>query len=540
MKKHLIFIIFILIAKFGSGQNWQWAKQIGGISRDAGIALIDANNNIYCSGTFINNCYFEHDTLHATGNNDMFFAKYDSAGNELWAKRIGSNNPYDSYEYGGVAAIDNDRACLYFTGTFYNTLNLGAHSVTSSGGADLFIAKFDLSGNCLWLKKAGSYGDDYTGALCLDGNGNIFFMGQLAHNGTFDTISLTAGTFLSKINPNANIIWARKEINRDGNSTKIKIVNNFIIMSGVTANSDTTIIDTTILVSTHKNMDGFIAQLDLYGNCIKAKRFIGHFWDSAGDFDLDTNNNIYVSGTFTDTISIDGTILIANNSHGDMFFCKFDSAFNLIWARQTNSTGNYGAIASGVIKDNEDKFYVSGYFGGNATFGNYNVTSSVTQDMFLARYTQDGECIGIIHFGEASANNFNIDSNGDIIVAGDFTNTVELGGTTLTSYGYSDMFFAKTGAIVGIDELKATNNNMLQIYANPTTGKCTVTVPDDFLNTQDLILSIFDNTGKIIQQRKLEMNEGKIKVDLEEEAKGIYNVTLGNGKKVYGGRIVFQ
>jgi len=537
MKKLITCVILIFSAQLSFAQEWQWAKQIGGISRDGGSALIDANNNIYCSGTFINNCYFEHDTLHATGNNDMFFAKYDSAGNELWAKRIGSNNPYDTYENGGVALIDNNNACLYFTGTFYNTLNLGSHSVTSSGGADLFIAKFDFSGNCLWLKKAGSYGDDWEGPLCLDASGNIYFMGQLEHNGTFDTISLTPGTFLSKFDINGNILWAHNEIDH-GSSTTIKIVDNTILMCGY-SESKKMVIDT-IILNSNNQIDGFLARLDLNGNCISAKRFGGHSFTYALNFDLDDHNNIYLSGSFNDTMSVDGTTLTAKNSYGDMFFCKFDSAFNLIWARQSNCNGEQGGYSQWVRKDSEDKFYVSGYFSGDASFGIYNVTASVTMDMFLVRYTQDGDCMGIIHFGEAKANDFNIDSNGDIVVAGDFMNTVNIGGTSLTSHGYSDMFFAKTSAIVGITETKAAVSNQLLIYANPTTGKCTVTVPDDFLNAKNLMLSIFDSNGKLIQQKKLEMNEGRIKLDLEEEEKGIYNVTLSDGKRVYGGRIVFQ
>jgi len=545
MKKLIFTLVFILSVSLCFSQTWVWAKQIGSTSADQGGVRIDMNNNIYCSGIFSGNCYFEHDTLHASGNNDIYFAKYDPSGNELWAKRIGGANPYDTYEYGGVATIDNGNNCLYFSGSFYNSLTIGSHTITSSGGADMFLAKFDLSGNCLWLKKAGSYGDDSDRALCLDINGNIYFSGLLANNGSFDNINLLRGSFLSKLDTNGNILWVRNEISGNGYISKLKIVNNEIVMAGVTANSDTTFIDTTILVSNHIATDGFLARLELNGNCIKAKRFKGHFPDFAGDFDLDYNNNIYLSGLFSDSLTIDATTLTNNNGNSDMFFCKFDYDFNLIWSKQSHSTSGYGAIADGVVKDSEGNFYISGFFSGNATFGIFNVNSSITKDFFVAKYDTNGACYGIIHFGEAeeasiATGSINIDNNGDLIVAGDFINTVNIGSTSLTSYGSSDMFFAKTSAIVGITEIKAAVSNQLLIYANPTTGKCTVSVPDDFLNAKNLMLSIFDSNGKLIQQKKLEMNEGRIKLDLEEEAKGIYNVTLSNGKKVYGGRIVFQ
>ena len=54
------------------------------------------------------------------------------------------------------------------------------------------------------------------------------------------------------------------------------------------------------------------------------------------------------------------------------------------------------------------------------------------------------------------------------------------------------------------------------------------------------MLSIFDNTGKLIQQNKLNINDGTIKLSLEAEAKGIYNVSLSNGKRSYSGKIVFE
>ena len=83
-------------------------------------------------------------------------------------------------------------------------------------------------------------------------------------------------------------------------------------------------------------------------------------------------------------------------------------------------------------------------------------------------------------------------------------------------------------------------NNQLIIYANPNQGKCNITIPDEFQHEKNLTLSIFDNNGKLIQQIPVQMNENKIKLNLQAEAKGIYNVTLSNGSKSYNGKIVFE
>jgi len=548
MKKQIIVIVILfLITELSFGQGWLWAKQIGSSSGVQGGARIDANNNIYCSGVFSTNCYFNSDTLNALGYNDIFLAKFDSTGNEIWAKRIGGNNPYNVDEWFGESVIDNNNSCLYFSGDFSGSLTINGHTVNSSGGLDMFLAKFDLAGNCLWLKKAGSSGDDGSGVLCLDAIGNIYFTGQLENNGTFDTINLSKGIFLSKLDPNGNILWARNEISGGFPQTgcsKIQILNNNILISGVAGNN-TIMIGTTPLISTNQ-VDGFLARLDLNGNCIKAKRFGGHSPNYAGDFVTDVNNNIYLSGIFGDTLVIDNTILTIHNANSDMFFCKLDSAFNLVWIRQSYSTGAYGAHANGVVKDSDGKFYITGFFSGNANFGIFNINASVTKDFFIARYDENGICIGIRHFGEAEAGSIatgsiNIENNGDIIVGGNFINTINIGNTILTSHGSTNMFFAKATAITGIvGPPKNMTNNQLIIYANPTTGKCNINVPDEFLNEPNLTLSIFDNSGKLIQQQKLEMIENKIKLDLDAEAKGIYTALLSNGKKSYSGKIVFE
>jgi hypothetical protein len=93
--------------------------------------------------------------------------------------------------------------------------------------------------------------------------------------------------------------------------------------------------------------------------------------------------------------------------------------------------------------------------------------------------------------------------------------------------------------ITGVDELRTTGNKLL-IYANPNKGKCNIVVPDDFSFESKLTLMIFDNKGKLIQQKVLQMDGDKILVNLEQEAKGIYNVVLSGKNKNYSGKIVFE
>jgi len=541
MKKQILVLILLSISNLLNAQ-WQWAKQIGGPQLDAGFALIDASNNVYCMGGFESICYFDNDTLYSVGINDIFLAKYDASGNELWTKRIGGNNPSGYTENLKGKVIDKNNNCIYLSGQFYGSLTIDSYTISGSPGSlDMFLAKFDLNGNCLWLKKAGSAAEDLLGTVAVDPSGNVYWTGDfLWTGGMVDTAAVPKGWFFAKFDSTGTLISVSPDFIIGGNISYMTVSNNEIIVTGNSEN-DTLIVNVNDTLGGPSIVDVFLFKMDLSLNVIWAKRFGGNSsnWDYPGNFEQDANGNIYLVGGFEDSLTIDGTT-ITDSGKRDMFFAKFESNGNFTWVRQANATGSFLTIANMVKKDNDGLFYIAGSFCGNADFGSFNISTSNSQDFFIARYDENGDCVGVRHFGWSDSRGVDIDGNGDVIVAGVFINTINVGSTSLTSYGGGDMFFAKSDAITGIGGEGRIANNQLIIYANPNAGKCNITVPDDFLHEKNLTLSIYDNTGKLIQKKILEMNDGKIKLSLEAEARGVYNVTLSNRKKKYDGKIAFE
>jgi hypothetical protein len=90
-----------------------------------------------------------------------------------------------------------------------------------------------------------------------------------------------------------------------------------------------------------------------------------------------------------------------------------------------------------------------------------------------------------------------------------------------------------------IDELQITNYE-LRVYPNPTTGACSITIPDEFLYEQSLTLSVYDASGKLIQQIVLNNDLEIPQLKLDHKAQGVYVVVLSNGKKEYKGKVVFN
>ena len=253
------------------------------------------------------------------------------------------------------------------------------------------------------------------------------------------------------------------------------------------------------------------------------------------DFAIDTSGNCYITGSFKDTALFNMDTLI--NTQKDAFIAKYDINGNEQWVKQLAVTGSADGV--NISSDKIGNVYLTGRFSGSAKFGNDTINSISGEDCFVSRYNSNGDCLGVKQIENSTGTALCSDNNSFYIV-GSFTGFTNIGSDSFTSYGNGDIFIAKGDAITNILETMRKSNNQLVIYANPTTAKCNITIPEEFLHEKNLKLNIYDNAGKIIQQKTLEMDEGKIKINLEQEAKGIYNVILSNGKKNYSGKIVFE
>src|SRR5258705_6389104 len=80
--------------------------------------------------------------------------------NWQWAKGIGDSSIVISQSiamdgHGGIYIIG------YFTGTIDFDPDSGVFNLTAVGYADIFISKFDTSGNFVWAKQIGGLDNDY-------------------------------------------------------------------------------------------------------------------------------------------------------------------------------------------------------------------------------------------------------------------------------------------------------------------------------------------------------------------------------------------
>src|SRR5436309_1729298 len=145
----------IFVAKYDPMGELVWVQQAGGSLDDVGYGIaVDAAGNSSVTGYFKSpTATFGNLTLTnsaSTNSPDIFVARYDSAGNLLWAKQAGGADADSGY----AIAVDT-ASNSYLSGVFSGTASFGGVTLTNSQGAGHFMAKYNSAGGVSWAKKAG-------------------------------------------------------------------------------------------------------------------------------------------------------------------------------------------------------------------------------------------------------------------------------------------------------------------------------------------------------------------------------------------------
>ncbi len=124
------------------------------------------------------------------GSYDAFLAKYDESGTLLWTRQLGTGSEDSSF----LVTID-DVGNAYITGNTYGDLGNA-----NAGDSDAFLAKYDESGDLLWVQQLGTDDIDIGFSVALDDSGNPYICGR-----TFGDLGGTnageADAFLAKFSP---------------------------------------------------------------------------------------------------------------------------------------------------------------------------------------------------------------------------------------------------------------------------------------------------------------------------------------------------
>jgi hypothetical protein len=384
-----------------------------------------------------------------------------AGGDFLWAKGIGG--PSDD---SGSDVVVDSAGNVYMTGGFQDTVDFdpgpGTHNLTSLGIMDIFVTKFDSSGNFVWVRRMGGtdYDEGYT--ISLDLSGNVYTTGTFAGTADFDpgagVTNLSdpnGGIFISRLDSNGNFVWAKQLGTGEGYSITVDSGGNVYTTGYGTGDFDPGPGAHTL--SGFGSNDIFISKLNSSGSFVWAKGMGGTGIDDGWDILVDSSGNVYTTGHFQNTVDFDpgaATFNLTSAGNYDAFLSKLDSSGNFLWAKRIGGTDI--DFSFGIALDSSGNIYRTGRFTGTVDFdpgaGVVNLTSNGA-DIYVAKHDNNGNFLWAKSMGGTGndqAGYIALDASGNIYLGGGFFNTVDFdpgpGTYNLTSAGMRDLFAAKLDA----------------------------------------------------------------------------------------------
>ncbi|MBU1023661.1 hypothetical protein KKB99_05150 [bacterium] len=331
----------IFLTKFDPTGSFQWVRTWGGESYDTGIGLaIDEQDNSYITGMFNGTVDFDPDIevveVTSTGNEDIFVSKFDSYGNFQFVKTVGGLDQDQGW------GITTDKSMkVYITGQFQGSVDFDPDETedwhaAAYGKINIFLSKYDNSGNYEWTKTWGDDGYIYGHEVACDNFDFIYVTGDFLH-GTID------------FDPGPDV------------------------------DNHTTIND---------SRDAFLSKFNTHGEYIWAKTWGSPERDICRAITIDSFNNVLIAGGFIGTSDFDPSQNVAEKTScgsNDIFLTKFDGQGNFQWVQSW--CGQNNDIGLGVAVDNQSNVYLTGYFHSTIDFdpsSGQDIRSSVGEnDVFL-------------------------------------------------------------------------------------------------------------------------------------------------------------
>ena len=357
-----------MVERIHGGIN-QWLTKISdGLTMGYHTLATDQLGNIYVTGNFSGQYLSSVGTdgsvvsMIYLGGIDIFITKYTPAGLVSWVRRIGGANNQS------VPSIATDKDNnIYIAGQYATTsvctFNSGSIvpflSSPISGDNDIFVTKYDQSGNNIWLTKIAGMGSDSGPSIATDKYNNIYIAGQYATS--------SVCTF-----------------NRDNTSYISSVIH------GISDN---------IFIAKY-NSDGYNQWLTRMGG-------VSYLRESS--LTTDSIGNIFVTGKYanplssfnSDSSTIVASTLFAGSSKCSIFVAKYTPLGINEWlfrVGDTSSAMSFTHLPS--IATFEDKFiYVTTIFHSSISTFNYNsgpdrnslpistISTSGLYDIVIAKYT---------------------------------------------------------------------------------------------------------------------------------------------------------
>ena len=374
------------LAKHDAAGNLVWSQLLGHPSdTEARAVKIDGAGNIFVMGIFRETVQFgSHLVQESPPGSGTYLLKLDPGGQVLWAKSLGAIT-------GQALALDasgNAFVCANFTGT----RTVGSFTITGTL-SEAAIVRVSSQGAINWVRTGGSAGTDYATAVATDAAGNCLLAGRFAYIAQFGSQTLSSAgqgdLFLAKYDATGNLLWVKRGggVNND-QATCLAVDQQGHVLVGGFFGSQFSYMGLSLSAS---GQSGVLLETDADGNPVTA-----HAFGSSGTTDvctpraliLDAAGDVYLTGSFLTPSTVSpladfgGISLRGGSLFDNCFVAKFNRAGQAQWALALNGTqyvhGKALALApSGAL-------FVGGTF--NTSILTYNMVNQFLNTSNYNRY----------------------------------------------------------------------------------------------------------------------------------------------------------
>lgn len=448
----------IFVCKFDAAGSLVWARAMGGSNVDVGHAIaVNAAGEVWLTGAFRDSADFDPGpgvyNLTGQGTYEIFVCKLDATGNFVWAGGMGGNN---GVEVGFDIAID-DAGNVYSTGFYNGTADFdpgpGVFTVASLGDYDIYVSKLDTNGNFVWAVGVGSWRADISHGIALDTAGDVYITGLFTETVDFDPGPGTASRTTNGLD------------------------------------------------------DIFVCKFDASGAYQWVYTAGDWLTDEGSSVTADTMGNIYVTGSFKETVDFDpgpGTAELTSAGDGDIFLCKLDATGSLIWAKSIG--GGFLDSGNGITTDTVGNIYVTGNYRGPVDFdpgpGVFSLSSVAIDDVFVCKFDSAGElgwAGSVGGTGDEDGRDITVDNTGAVYTTGRFWYTADMdpgpGTAPLVSANVADAFILRLEPqwipVANADHGETDADLILSVLISPP--DTSLLTNDTDMNTRaELAISDFD------------------------------------------------
>jgi len=337
---------------------------------------------------------------------------------------------------------------VYVAGSVSGAVDVGGGTLTSAGGSDVLIAKFDRNGNHKWSKRFGDAAVQSASAIAVDAVGSVFIaggnLGSVDFGGGAIATAGGADHFVAKFDTNGAHVWSKgfgdaaQQLN-----AQIALVGNDVVLLGLNSGS-----------------------VDFGGGATAASNYLvrlsgtdgQHVWTQvpiSGGFlpaSLATNaaGAIVATGSLTQTTTLDwGGGLLTSAGAEDIVVLKWSSAGDLTWSKAFG--GALAQTGADVAIDVAGRVALTGAFRGTLDFGNGAMSRLGAGTVYVAVLDATGKGTWSKQFptdGSSGARGESVafDPFGNVALTGENSGVLDFGGGPLpSSAGSSNMFLAKLG-----------------------------------------------------------------------------------------------